>query len=96
MKMWGLVVKGNRDLLRVESHNGPEEGEITHGPWYTLSDDWQHPVWLVGNYDVALQATKYNKDDCHKSFMYDDYNRPATFRDGKIQLEVVEVTLTVR
>ncbi len=100
--MYGLVKKGTKELLMVEVHNGPEEGEITHGPWFTISDDIRdgernlNPFWTVGNYDVALRVANAPKKSYRKSFMYDGYEIPELPEHLCDKVEVVEVTLTIK
>lgn len=101
-KMYGLVIKGTRELVHVDYTNGCDEGEITYGPVHSLSMESHLPHWLVGNYDVALAVTKRDPKEYHKAWM-DDYEHPCPFYLGAckefkkpVQLEVVEVTLVIK
>ncbi len=90
--MYGLVIKGTKDLLHVSISNGCDEGEITHGPVCCLTQDQHEPLWLIGNYDLALAVTK-PVSEYQKAWMH-EYNTP--YNQKKWELEVVEVHMLIK
>jgi hypothetical protein len=94
--MFGIVVKGTKDLLRVEVANGPDDEEMSHGPTFCLTQEESAPYWLVGNYDKAAKiARPREKNQYRKSWMFDEYESPDHHLDH-LTLEVVEVTLNIK
>ena len=100
--MYGLVIKGTKELLMVEVHNGVEDDDISHGPTFSITDEIRdgdrnlNPYWIVGNYDIALKVANTQKKAYRKSFLFDSYETPdlPSHLSGKV--EVVEIAMVIK
>lgn len=90
MKMYGIVVKGTTELLRVRTDSN-EGGDFCCSTQYILTD-WgnDYPLWLVGNREDAKTAIK------ESTKWYNAGYETPTWEKKSWDLQVVEVDITVK
>lgn len=90
MIMYGLRIKGKKDLLKVSTRSN-SDGEFCCDTQFILEDsNWDYPIWLVNKRKQAEKVAKESTD------WYNAGYETPTWDNEDWDLEVVEVELIVK